>query len=176
MCLGCATEQPPGASHASQAREAGAIEVASVTCRRGHARPRALSAGEAARGTFNAWLVVPGLRGFDEEHELDTFAVGPDGAWSKVGVRLEPEAASFVHSESTLFSCEEGVRDSLLDTTEFVFAVRTYDAHGALADCVMWGDKREEVLAFVRGEPGGEDVTAYSAVSDMHELRECRSG
>jgi hypothetical protein len=177
--VGCEASDPaPEAPDASMERAAdGGIAVASVTCKRGLARPRVLSDGFAREAVVNMWEVVPGAAGWDEEHVLRTYAVAPDEAWSRSGTRLETETPvpDYEPGRNTLFSCDDEAEvGGLLDNPDFGFAARTYDDRGALIDCVMWGEAAPAVRASFAGEPEGDDVTYHNSIRDPSELRGCR--
>jgi hypothetical protein len=166
MFVGC-EEAPPEimAGDASAERNVDeGIVTASVTCRRGMARPRVLSEGEVDHAIFNVWEVLPEHMGFDEEHDLRTYAAATDGAWSRSGTRLavDVDLVDFEPGRSTLFGCDGD--HSMVHSPDFTFAARTYDSRGGLLDCVMWGGHIDEVLHW------GEDVTTYNSVSNPEEL------
>jgi hypothetical protein len=114
----------------------------------------------------NAWEVVPGGAGWDEEHTLPSVDFDPDGAWDELKRVLTPSVSvgAFAPDSNTLFSC--GVHDFSADNPAMVFAFRVYDADG-LAECVMVGDRASDVMS------GQSDVTVYNTVSNPSELQNC---
>jgi hypothetical protein len=121
--------------------------------------------GWTGDATVNAWEVLNGAAGYDEEHSLASYDYDPDGTWDKIERVLG--TGEYVPDSSTLFAC--GIHD--LGATPFneamVFAYRIYDTDGNLADCVMIGSRAGDVL----GDHG--DVTSYNTVSNPSELDDC---
>jgi hypothetical protein len=148
------------------------IETFDITCEGDTWIYDATANGWTSDAVVDIWQVLPGGFGWDEEHLLDSVAHDPSGRWDHLRVELDSGASplDFVPSESTVFSC--GYHDPEVDWS-LNYALRIYDASGALADCLFLGDAYDAVIA---APEGGGNVTGYNPVSAPEELPGCRDG
>lgn len=98
-------------------------------------------AGCATTGVLTIWRTdgTP----WDEQHPLVLSSEGADGVWQAwVGGSLAHQAGTdaWVPGVSTAFDCQA-------DAGKLTFAVRMFDASGALRDCGAWGHDPDRVIA-----------------------------
>ncbi len=117
--------------------------------------------------TVNAWEVLPGGTGWNEEHSVPSVDFDPDDPSYDILERTLEDGVDFndyTPDVNTLFQCGVHDQDDALGMT---FTMRVYDTDMNYADCAAWGSETAAVLA---APEGSDTVPSINGVTDAAEI------